>query len=105
MAIHKKTLTEEEAKKFSEENKLNAEELEAVNGGYLHWHGNGFGYEIINDKTGQQEGGYFFWNDLEIAQRMAKEAGQSTKVLTDKELADLRGNYATGGAKKSHDLS
>ena len=36
MAIHKKTLTEEEVKKFSEENKLNAEELEAVNGGYLY---------------------------------------------------------------------
>ena len=87
MAIHKVILTEEEAKKFSEENKLKPEELEAINGGYLHWE-RGLGYEIIDDINGKKIDGYY--SGLEYAQSMARDAGVSTKEITDDQLNLLR---------------
>ena len=57
MAIFKKTLTEKEVKKFSEENKLTMDELNDANGGYIldrsWWTADSCKWGIVDDKTGE----------------------------------------------------
>ena len=102
MAILKKNLNEEKTKKYIEENKLNAEDLEAVNGGYLFWIKGD--WEVINDKNGEVMDRLVdgFYQD---AAARAKALGQSTEEVDWSKVDELRRNAQTGGAKKSHDLS
>ena len=88
MAIHKVELTEEEAKKLSEENKLKPEELEAVNGGYIHLNKSIDRYEIIDDYNGRVlDSG---WRSDDYCKEAAKKMGMSTKEITDEQLYLLR---------------
>ena len=87
MAIFKKTLTEEEAKKFSEENKLNSEALDSVNGGYVFYYDTcqGWGYwRVVNDETGEFLGIKHLYK--EYAMEQAAELGQSSEEITEAEL-------------------
>ena len=74
MAIFKKELNESEMKQ------LKTDDLDAVNGGYLHWE-RGMGYELIDDKTGEVIDKYF--RNMQTASYYAEKAGVSTIELTD----------------------
>ena len=96
MAIHKVKLTEEEAKKFSEENKLKPEELEAVNGGYIHLDKSINRYEIIDDLSGKVlDTG---WRSPDYCKESAeKRFGVSTTEITESPRYAFR--YCKSGGK------
>ena len=87
MAILKKALTEEEVKKLREENKLSADELDEVNGGYIYLNDK-FNYEVIDDKTGDILAEHYYWGD---AVRDCKKRGLSDIQIDDNFLNNLRG--------------
>ena len=89
MAIHKVNLTEKEAKNFNEENKLKPEELEAVNGGYIHLDKSIDRYEIIDDLSGKVlDTG---WRSPDYCGEAAERRfGVSAKEITDEQLKELR---------------
>ena len=100
MAIHKIKLTEEEVKKFNEENKLKPEELEAVNGGFIHFDKKINRYEVIDDETGQVLDDCWYY--AKDCGDKAKRLGMSDIEITDEQLEQLRkfpGSFTIG---KSH---
>ena len=87
MAIFKKNLNEEKTKKYIEENKLNAEDLKAANGGYVLWICWG-DWEVINDKNGEvMERVDGFYED---AAARAKALGQSPEEVEWSKVEALR---------------
>ena len=97
MAIFGEKYSEEEAKKLAEEMKLNKEELEGVNGGYVYWDVDK--WLVVNDETGrtmdiihpQKRGKKGVEEAREAAQARAIELGQSPDKITGDELDRLRG--------------
>ena len=81
MAIFKKELNESEMKQ------LKTDDLDAVNGGYLHWE-RGMGYELIDDNTGEVVDKYF--RNMQTASYFAEKAGVSTIEISDDQLAALQ---------------
>ena len=85
-------------------NKLNEEELNEVNGGYIHdtgklLVGNGNIYhqlEVIDDKTGDV---IQVANSYGEANRICKERGLSTVEISDDSLKALRNGSACVGSK------
>ena len=87
MAIFRKKMNEEEAKKFSEESKLKNEEMDAVNGGYVFHHETSQGWvywRVVNDETGEFMG--IKHEAKRPAMEEAAELGQSTSEITEDEL-------------------
>ena len=88
MAIHKVKFTEEEAKKLIEENKLEPEKLEDVNGGFRHWV-RYEGWEIIDDETGERVGDRY-WGNSSANTEAIRKLGLSITEISDEELEALR---------------
>ena len=94
MAIFKSNLNEEDVKKLIEENKIQKEDLEAVNGGYT-YRGDGK-YEVINDMTGEVMEVVCPGSFLDTKQR-AIELGQLPMEITW-EFLDMLRSGAVGHA-------
>lgn len=68
--------------------KITNEVLESVNGGYIHTDSDSRCYEIIDDTTGEVLA--CGQKNLHQARRKARKLGQSTYVISDEFLEDLR---------------
>ncbi|MBR4456118.1 MAG: transposase [Solobacterium sp.] len=84
-------LSEEEVKKLKAERKLNTEDLDQVNGGYLYQSGSEDGYRIhlIDDKTGDDIATYYYF-EWEDAEDMARNINVSDRYISWEEWCALR---------------
>ena len=74
---------------FDGSKKLENEELNDVNGGYVWFGGYDSGFVVINDKTGKVLAAHL---SPSKAKERAIELGQSSYEITTDELMDLRNN-------------
>ncbi len=88
MALFKKKLSEE-AKESIEVNKLEDEELENVNGGYLFYNSD-YNYEVIDDKTGEVLATHMWYAD---ASSDCERRGISKTPVSWTKVEQLRAEY------------
>ena len=80
------------SKSLRKAEKLNNEDLEKINGGYLYASGseNGYRLYVIDDKTGETIAEYYYF-EIEEAEDMARNTNNSDKWISWEEVCALRG--------------
>ena len=78
---------------------ISDELIEALSGGYIHQQPDG-NYEIIDDFTGEVIDSDWFYNDY--IKEYCKSKGVSIKMISDEDLAKLRGKWGPSNWNKTH---